>query len=55
MKFLKTDIFNDSYQKSDNDAKRQKQYITNYVNGSLNSNINFMTPVSNKEIFLNQL
>jgi len=46
MKFFKTDIFNDSYQKSDNKAKNDKKYLNNYVNGTLNSNISFMTPVN---------
>ena len=46
MKFFNTDIFNDSYQNSENKAKNDRKYLNNYVNGALASNISFMTPVS---------
>lgn len=45
MKFFKTDIFNDNYQQSNYSAKNERKYINNYVNGTLSSNISFMTPV----------
>jgi len=45
MKYFKTDIFSDTYQQEDNKAKIEKKYVSNYVNGTLNSNFNFMTPV----------
>ena len=46
MKFFKTDIFNDNYQQFDNKAKNERKYLNNYVNGTLSSNISFMTPVN---------
>jgi len=45
MKFFKTDIFNDNYQHSENKDKFEKKFINNYVNGTLSSNLNFMSSV----------
>ena len=44
-KFNKTDIFNDKYQTTDQKSKLEKKFVDNYVNGTLNTNFNYMTPV----------